>query len=182
LRATRQDLLAWDVPEHGSVWKPFMPAKIAPRWRDIPAWAMAAAASLMFVVGAAGGVLTHALMEKNIVPAERVTATAPSVQAAPVRTATLTASEQQMLRDMRTELASMQQRISARSTTPASWTSLEQMADRINENDTRQYQNGLILSNKLAALARSTDQRLEAITRNLEAINALLAQQQQAGK
>ena len=27
LRAVRLDLLAWDVPEHGSVWKPFAPAR-----------------------------------------------------------------------------------------------------------------------------------------------------------
>src|SRR6476660_389010 len=76
LRATRQDLLAWDVPEHGSVWKPFVPANVVPRWRDIPAWALAAAA-VTFVVGAAGGVLTHAMFEKNVA-AEQVAAKTPA--------------------------------------------------------------------------------------------------------
>jgi hypothetical protein len=58
----RQDLLAWDVPEHDSVWRPFAPARIAPWWRDVPGWALAAAAMAMFAVGAGGGVVTHALV------------------------------------------------------------------------------------------------------------------------
>src|SRR5436190_276553 len=60
LRSVRTDLLAWDVPEHGSVWTPFVKARPAPSWRDVPLWAMAAAASLVFLVGAAGGVATQA--------------------------------------------------------------------------------------------------------------------------
>src|SRR5215217_6628029 len=55
LRQVRQDLLAWDVPEHGSVWRPFAPPRMRPSWRDIPAWAMAAAAGIIFLAGAAGG-------------------------------------------------------------------------------------------------------------------------------
>jgi anti-sigma factor ChrR (cupin superfamily) len=42
-RSVREDLLAWDVPEHGSVWQPFAPARRTPWWRDVPAWAMAVA-------------------------------------------------------------------------------------------------------------------------------------------
>jgi anti-sigma factor RsiW len=61
LGRVRQDLLAWVVPDHGSVWQPFAPPKVVPWWREVPAWAMAAAASVMFVMGAAGGVVTHAL-------------------------------------------------------------------------------------------------------------------------
>jgi anti-sigma factor RsiW len=62
LRAVRQDLLAWGVPEHGSVWRPFAPPRLVPSWRDVPAWALAAAAGVMFLIGAAGGAATRALV------------------------------------------------------------------------------------------------------------------------
>jgi hypothetical protein len=61
LRDVRHDLLAWEVPDHAPVWKAFAPPRVRATWRDIPAWAMAAAASLMFLAGASGGVLTHVL-------------------------------------------------------------------------------------------------------------------------
>jgi len=56
LRSVRADLLAWDVPEHESVWRPFAPARATPSWRDLSAWALAAAAGIIFMVGLAGGV------------------------------------------------------------------------------------------------------------------------------
>src|SRR4051812_42477960 len=68
LRATREDLLAWDVPDHGSVWKPFAPARLRPWWREVPAWAMAAAATLVFMVGLGGGVVGQALMQRSPAP------------------------------------------------------------------------------------------------------------------
>ena len=54
-RNVREDLLAWSVPNPPSVWKAFAPAPVVPWHRQVPAWAMAAAASLMFVLGSAGG-------------------------------------------------------------------------------------------------------------------------------
>jgi hypothetical protein len=61
LRAVRLDLLAWDVPEHESVWKPFAPARLKPWYREVPAWALAAAASVMFLLGIAGGAVSRTL-------------------------------------------------------------------------------------------------------------------------
>ena len=56
LREVRQDLLAWDVPDHEPVWRPLVPVtRVAPWWRQAPAWGLAAAASVMFLTGAAGG-------------------------------------------------------------------------------------------------------------------------------
>ena len=49
-RRVREDLLAWDVPQQTSVWTPFAPAPVVPWFRQVPAWAMAAAAGLVFVV------------------------------------------------------------------------------------------------------------------------------------
>jgi hypothetical protein len=60
LRGVREDLLAWEVPAHGSVWTPFAPAPVRPSWRQVPAWAMAAAAGLVLLAGAAGGAAVQA--------------------------------------------------------------------------------------------------------------------------
>jgi len=63
LRAVRQDLLAWDVPSHASVWRPVAPARTI-SWRDVPAWAMAAAAGLIMMAGAAGGAAAQVLLAR----------------------------------------------------------------------------------------------------------------------
>lgn len=99
-RRVRQDLLAWDVPEHDSVWRPFVPARIAPWWRDVPGWALAAAALAMFAVGAGGGVVTHALVPHDAAaPAIGSSASAP----VEVTAADLAAFEARMLGLIRTE-------------------------------------------------------------------------------
>lgn len=59
LRQVRDDLLAWDVPKHEAVWRPAAPERPVPFWRTMPAWGLAAAASLIFTLGAAGGVVTR---------------------------------------------------------------------------------------------------------------------------
>jgi anti-sigma factor RsiW len=65
LRSVREDLLAWDVPDHESVWKPFTPARPVWSWRDVPTWTMAAAAVLVFALGATGSVAANALIAKS---------------------------------------------------------------------------------------------------------------------
>jgi len=54
-RRVREDLLAWEVPNAESVWTPFAPQPVMPWHRQIPAWAMAAAAGVMIMFGSAGG-------------------------------------------------------------------------------------------------------------------------------
>jgi hypothetical protein len=65
LRSVREDLLAWEVPEHESVWKPFTPARPVWSWRDVPAWTMAAAATVMLALGATGSVAANALIARS---------------------------------------------------------------------------------------------------------------------
>src|SRR5262245_25303266 len=55
LRSVRVDLQSWEVPDHESVWKPFTPAPAPAWWSQVPRWAMAAAAGLVIISGAAGG-------------------------------------------------------------------------------------------------------------------------------
>jgi hypothetical protein len=61
-RRVREDLLAWDVPAYESVWTPFAPTPIAPWYRQVPAWALTAAAGLMLLLGTAGGFAGQALL------------------------------------------------------------------------------------------------------------------------
>jgi hypothetical protein len=65
LRSVRQDLLAWDVPAGEPIWRPMAPARHQPLWRAVPTWALAAAACATFMVGAAGGAATYALMPRS---------------------------------------------------------------------------------------------------------------------
>ena len=62
-RNVREDLLAWGVPNPPSVWTAFAPAPVVPWHRQVPAWALAAAASLMLVVGSAGGFVAHSVVD-----------------------------------------------------------------------------------------------------------------------
>ena len=62
LRGVRQDLLAWDVPAHESVWKPFASPQPVAWWRQVPAWGLAAAAAL----GLMGGLIIGGLISAPI--------------------------------------------------------------------------------------------------------------------
>jgi len=69
LRSVREDLLAWDLPDHESVWKPFTPSRPVWSWRDVPAWTMAAAAVTVLAIGATGSVAANALIARSADPA-----------------------------------------------------------------------------------------------------------------
>ncbi len=83
-RRVREDLLAWEVPACESVWTPFAPAPVVPWFRQVPAWAMAAAAGLMFVVGTAGGFAAQMFATGRQVAAITATSPAPEVVSAAV--------------------------------------------------------------------------------------------------
>ena len=81
-RRVREDLLAWDVPQPASVWTPFAPAPVVPWFRQVPAWAMAAAAGLMFMIGAAGASAVVAFGDGGTATEAAMAATAPEVMTA----------------------------------------------------------------------------------------------------
>jgi hypothetical protein len=109
LRQVREDLLAWDVPARESVWQPFAPPRPAPWWREVPTWALAAAASVTFFAGAAGGAATYALLPQTPptpVVAERTEARQPVVPVYDnVTRRELTAAEQRIVDMLRGEMA-----------------------------------------------------------------------------
>ena len=114
LRSVRQDLLAWDVPSHDPIWRPLVPAPIVSSWRQIPVWTLAAAASVMFAVGAAGGVATHLVLSRRapapVQTASTVTAAPDRVVVSPVDLAALEERLADRLRDAerRVQLVSTQ--------------------------------------------------------------------------
>jgi hypothetical protein len=154
LRSVRQDLLAWEVPAMAPVWRPVAPARQESPWRAIPAWAMAAAASAMLVIGAGGGAATYALLPHE------TPAAVPVVQVAPVPvTATdpvdVAAIEARLLERMRAEI---DERVRVAATRPAEATAAAniaptELARRVNVLSSRQDE----LFGMLLGVATQTD-------------------------
>ena len=105
LRSVRQDLLAWDVPSSDPIWRPIAPARQESSWRLVPMWGLAAAACATFLVGAAGGAATYALMPQSAPAVTQASVTTPAATGTPAITpAELAAFENRMLTRMRAEL------------------------------------------------------------------------------
>jgi anti-sigma factor RsiW len=86
-RSVRTDLLAWGVPEQPSVWTPFAPPRVLPWYKQVPVWAMAAAATLVFAIGAAGGFVARAASATLLAqPSTQTVAAAPALSEQQVRT------------------------------------------------------------------------------------------------
>lgn len=83
LRGVRQDLLAWDVPDHEPIWRPVVQMRPATTsWRQVPGWALGLAASLTILAGLTGAVAARWF--NPLVPSTAATAQAPAnVGAAP---------------------------------------------------------------------------------------------------
>jgi len=122
LRSVREDLLAWDVPAHESVWRPFAPAPVTVWWRQVPAWAMAAAAGLVIVSGAAGGAAVQAFMPAQVI-AQQATTGNVAATATPVTAADLSAAEQRWLATLREQVGAVDARVNGASmrTQPATF-------------------------------------------------------------
>jgi anti-sigma factor RsiW len=127
LRSVREDLAAWEVPEHGSVWRPFAPAPTPPWWQHVPQWALAAAAGIVLVSGAAGGAVTQAFMP-YATPAAQTTPAGATQVSSP---AELAAMQQQiaMLRAELNQLNGRVQQASAVAVTPAMEAALHKTFD-----------------------------------------------------
>jgi hypothetical protein len=165
LRGVRTDLLAWDVPDHGSVWTPFVKARPTPSWREVPAWALAAAASLTLLVGAAGGAATTAFLQHE--QAGQAVARIGGIAAAvPVSVSQqdLTAMEQRVMSVMRGE---MERRVSLVSAHNADGVSdaavMRRVAELIQKSEQRQFANVTHVSNDLVRVKISTDAEIQEL-------------------
>ena len=119
LRHVRQDLLAWDVPSHESIWRPLAPPRPQVWWREVPAWAMAAAASAVIAAGAAGGIATRLLTPAaSSAPVVATAASTPS--ATTVATADdLARVEARILTRVRAEMDQRIEAVAAHDVTPS---------------------------------------------------------------
>ena len=128
-RDVRQDLLAWDVPAHESVWKPFVTARTQPVWRQMPVWAMAAAAMLVFAIGAAGGFAGRVLASRAIAPAQSASVEPAAQPVTPTQAATPAASRDELLA-LQARLGQLERAASVRtvSSAPATTTAVSDAA------------------------------------------------------
>jgi len=185
LRSVRQDLLAWDVPQHGSVWQPFAPARLRPWWREVPAWAMAVAATIMFLIGAAGGVATRALTDRPAVAATQ--AAAPAIPAVQVMPATISPADLETVRheisDLRSEMDQRVRLVSthASATSTVSDRDIEQLRALLtsgNQRDDKIFNFALSTYNGLVRVTSDQAKRIDSLDETVRRLTDMLAQQQ----
>lgn len=139
LRAVRLNLLAWDVPDHGSVWKPFAPPRVNPWYRDVPAWALAAAACVTFALGMAGGLVSRQLLPA---PARQAAASAPLITpqiSVTPSTAELAQMERRILTNVQTQLDRRLQPVAVHAQ-PVSTVSRDELVKLLAASEDRQNQ------------------------------------------
>ena len=102
LRGVRADLLAWEVPGAPQVWRPFTAPVVPVWWRQVPGWAVAAAAGLVLAAGLAGGVSARALAPEGAAVQDAANAAVPVV--AGITAGDLAAAQERILDLVRIEL------------------------------------------------------------------------------
>jgi len=168
LRGVRTDLLAWDVPDHGSVWTPFVKTRPVVWWRQMPAWGLAAAASLMLLAGAAGGAVTRLAMAPVVAPAP----------AAP----DLTAIERRISDDMRSQIAALDARVRlvAAHQTPAppaidEARLMRRVTDLVDEREQRQFDAVKAVNKDLYHVTNATNASLADQQSQINQLKSLLS-------
>ena len=186
-RRVREDLLAWEVPRQTSVWTPFAPAPVVPWFRQVPAWAMAAAAGLMFVMGGAGASTALALGSTGGTEAVTVAATPAAVDQEPGLDAeSVTALVRQQLSSVQAELAEMM--TPAAATVPATFKLdaatekrlLAQASEIVGQSEERQM---AFVTDFLYEVAREADlqrkadgQAMGALQARVDQLNTIVSQ------
>lgn len=126
LRSVRDDLLAWEVPRHEPVWRPFVPVPVASVHRPVPLWSLAAAASVVFAAGLAGGMAARAWIPGPTASTSTVQAGAvPEAAARSQAASTITPEdlaklESDILQRVRSELAERTRAVSPQAESGAS--------------------------------------------------------------
>jgi hypothetical protein len=172
LRGVRTDLLAWDVPDHGSVWTPFVKARPTPSWRELPAWGLAAAASLMLLAGAAGGAVTMAF-----------TAPVPAQVSAPAAagTADLAVIERRINDNLRSEISALDARVRLVSAhqTPAPAVDearlVQQIADLVGQSEQRQFDAVKVVNKDLIHGTNVTAAQIADLQNQLNTLKSLIS-------
>lgn len=179
LKGVRQDLLAWDVPANEPIWRPMASPRQESSWRAVPAWALAAAACATFLVGAAGGAATYALMPRTAPAVAQAQTTSTPTATAAVTPTELAALESKVLSQMRAELDTRVRQMSG-DVAPRNISSTDSetidLARRVNMLTARQNE----LSDLVLDFARET-QGIRAKQTGLERTNGVLVSYIQNG-
>jgi hypothetical protein len=185
LRRVREDLLAWEVPPRDSVWMPFAPPRPPSWWREVPGWALAAAASITFLAGAAGGAVTYALMPPA--PAASALMVDAPDRREPMVPVTydnvtrreLTAAEQRIVEMLRAEIAARLARTTALDMSVASSPAARRSTNAARAVDARALSDGdhdelvkimQMMTEDIIEHRRSTDDRLQDLTSQVYSI------------
>ena len=188
LRGVRQDLLAWNVPQHGSVWQPFAPARLRPWWRDVPAWALVAAATIMFAIGAAGGVTTRAFLDHSATVTTQ--AAAPAIAPAQVLPAAISPADLETVRHEISSLRSeMDQRVRLVSTHASAsgvvsdrdFQQVRTMLKSGTQRDDELFNLVVSMNNSLVTVKADQNARINSLEQRLRQISDALAAMQAGG-
>ena len=177
-RGVQTDLLAWDVPNHESVWKPFAAPQPTVWWRQVPAWGLAAAATLVFGLGLAGG-FAGRVLAANVVDQRQVPVTASVAQ--PVVTPTASSEEVTALRQ---RLAQIERTLATQPAAPSAtvaqaklWSRFEQAMKetegRINQRTAQKVYSAVTEMNRQRMADQATLNQLIAASQ--DANNGILA-------
>jgi hypothetical protein len=147
LRSVRNDLLAWQVPDHEPIWRPAPLSPPLPFWHRVPGWGLAAAAMLVFATGLGGGMATRYWIPQ---PAATTALVQPAPAAGPelisLTPDDLTRLKADILATVRTE---MESRLQTVSTTPSVPSGLVPVRETTND-----------LAERLAAIERWKDDQI----------------------
>ena len=174
LRSVREDLLTWDVPDHESVWKPFAPAPAKVWWQQVPRWAMAAAASLVVLSGAAGGALAHAFMPHQD---DAVAASGSGPVAEAITANDLSAAEQRVLARMRQEVAGLDSRVQLVSSRAGAEVMPSPEVAGLRRDTKEQMEIIRMLYNNLGELKKSVSSKEREMQARIDNLQALVLQQ-----
>ena len=179
LRSVREDLLAWDIPAHQSVWRPFAPPVAVAWWRQVPAWALAAAASLVFVAGAVGGALAQAVL-----PNAGATSVARQTTAVPVGVTAddLSVSEQRVMSALRTEFEGRLQLAAAhaepaRVVNAGASPALLRQVDELRRASDQQLDLIRRINNNMSQVKNGYDAKYQSLQTKVEDLKAIVLQQ-----
>lgn len=179
LRRVRQDLLAWDVPEPKSVWRPPVTPIVMPWYRQVPAWAMAAAATIMFAVGITGGLVANTLTT-TASPAVGVATEAPLSSSEIIAVA-----EQRALERFRAEVAatiaqSQPQRVSVSDSNHDGL--MQRVTEIVGQSEQRQAQIMLDIAREWSMTSSNTKDEVKSLREALQLLADAIAGQGGGGR
>ena len=178
LRSVRNDLLAWEVPAHQPVWRPFVTAPPVPWWRQVPSWAMAAAAGVMILLGATGSVIAQKMAGSA---AQNQIASAPAPVVTPQE---MSASEKRLMAQIEQQIGQVGERVDrvsnraiALRTVEGDHDAMAEWLKLMSEDYRTQLKILTSLSKDLVEFKQKTDQNVQSLEQKIANLTQLVNSQ-----